>query len=320
MKNIKSYLFILLALVAVTACNTGGFKKTKSGLMFKILSDGKNEVAKKGQFLKISFEQKIRDSVLYNSKDAMPAYAPVDSAIPNYTASEIFPLLRKGDSAVIVQLADSLQRRSGQPLPPFIKKKDKITLSFRVLEIFPNEQALQADRDKEVAVKSNSETKAVEDYIATNKINATKTQKGTFVEVKNEGTGMAVDSGKEISVLYTGKLFPSGKVFESNMTGKDSKPYVFVIGEHSPMGGVIQGWDDGLRLLKKGGKGTLYIPAFLAYGAQPGPGHTQFENLIFDVEILDVKDAPKKDPSLGKNMPNLQLPQVTGKPAPSPKH
>ncbi len=37
------------------------------------------------------------------------------------------------------------------------------------------------------------------------------------------------------------------------------KPIKFVIGRHC----IIPGWDDGLRLLKKGGTATLYIPAFL---------------------------------------------------------
>jgi FKBP-type peptidyl-prolyl cis-trans isomerase len=112
-----------------------------------------------------------------------------------------------------------------------------------------------------------------------------------------------VDSGKQVSVKYTGKLMPSGKVFESNMTGP-ADPYKLVIGT----GSVIPGWDDGLKVFKKGGKGTLYIPAYLAYDAQPGPGRKPFENLIFDVEIADVTDAPP--PAANPGMPGLQgMPQ-----------
>jgi hypothetical protein len=36
----------------------------------------------------------------------------------------------------------------------------------------------------------------------------------------------------------------------------------------------------------------LYIPAFLAYDQQPGPGKTPNENLIFDVKIVDVTEGP----------------------------
>ena len=84
------------------------------------------------------------------------------------------------------------------------------------------------------------------------------------------------------------KLFPSGKVFETN-DKEDGKPIKFVIGRTA----IIQGWDEGLRLLKKGGTATLYIPAFLAYDQQPsGPGRKPNENLIFDVKVTDVTDAP----------------------------
>ncbi len=66
------------------------------------------------------------------------------------------------------------------------------------------------------------------------------------------------------------------------------QPIKFVIGKNT----IIPGWDDGVRLLKKGATATFYIPAFLAYDQQPGPGRTPNENLIFDVKIVDVTDAP----------------------------
>jgi len=102
------------------------------------------------------------------------------------------------------------------------------------------------------------------------------------------GDGPSVDSGKQVSVLYTGKALPSGKVFESNVNTPGAKPIQFVVGKRS----IIEGWDDGLRLFKKGGKGTLYIPAFLAYDAQQGPEGKPYANLMFDVEVVDVTDPP----------------------------
>ncbi|HMH35143.1 MAG TPA: FKBP-type peptidyl-prolyl cis-trans isomerase [Puia sp.] len=291
MKKITSYVFIISGLLAAMGCdNNQGLKKTKSGLLYKIISDGKGEPAKRGQFLKLNFVQKIRDSIVYNSAEAMPAYVPVDTATPNYSVSEIFGLLRKGDSAIAIQIGDSIERKTGRPLPPYIKKKDKISLSFRVIDIIPTQDLVIADREKESLKEKQRESKAVEDFITSKKINAQKTAVGTYVEVKTPGDGPAVDSGKMVSVLYTGKSFPSGKVFETNMSGPRTEPIKFIIGQK---GGMIQGWDDGLRLFKKGGKGTLYIPAFLAYDAQPGPSNKPYENLIFDVEITDVTDAPK---------------------------
>jgi len=99
---------------------------------------------------------------------------------------------------------------------------------------------------------------------------------------------MRADSGKIVSVRYKGKFMPSEKVFETNMDDPNKPPLQFPLG----FGQVIRGWEEGFKLFNAGGKGTMYIPYQLAYGDQAGPGGIPYQNLIFDVEILDVKDAP----------------------------
>ena len=313
MRQISSFLLVCTTLIAAVSCTNHEFKKTKSGLLYKIVSNGQGSPAKKGDFLKVVVVEKLRDSLLYSSVGSMPVYIPVDSPRPVYSPTEIFSLLRKGDSAIVVELADTLQRKSGGQLPPFIKKKDKITIAFKVLDVFTSQDALTADREQEMSKEKDREVKDVEAYLADNKINAEKTAKGTYVVVNTPGTGTQVDSGKQVTVRYTGKLFPSGKVFESNMDGK-GQPFKFVVGA----GQIIQGWDDGLRKFKVGGKGTLYIPAFMAYGQQPGPGHKPYENLIFDVEIDSVNDAPKT-PAPAPGMP-LQRGGMPQRIMPQPPH
>lgn len=308
MKTISSYFLVSLALLGAVSCTNSAFKKTKSGLLYKIYSDGKGETAKKGQFLKANVVQKIRDSILYSSEGNMPIYLPVDSPRPVYSPVEVFSLLRKGDSCVVVESADTLARRMGQ-LPPWIRKKDKLTYAFKIVDVFASEDLLTADRNQEMAKQKDREIKQVESYLAKNNIQAQKTEKGTYYVIQNEGSGTPVDSGKQISVRYTGKLIPSGKQFETNMTDTVNGPFKFVVGT----GSIIPGWDDGLRKFKKGGKGTLYIPAYLAYDQQFGPGKTPFENLIFDVEIVDVTDAPP--PAANPQMPAMPMPQ--GQPQPN---
>ena len=309
MKKINLLLLAFSAILLTVACDNNSLRKTKSGLMYKIISDQKNPVVKKGQFLKISYTQKLRDSVLYASTPTTPAYVRIDTAgSDSYSPVEVFPLLRKGDSAIIVQLGDSIQRRSGQTLPPFIKKKDKLYLTLRVLDVFDTEDQVTADRT--VAMKSvhEQESKDLEDYLAKNNIMTQKTAKGTYVHIDSVGTGMAIDSGKQVFVRYTGKSFPSLRVFETNMTGPGKDPIKFIVGKKQ----IIAGWDDGLRLFKKGGKGTLYIPAFLAYDQTPGPSRKPNENLIFDIEVVDVKDAPKEEdkpmmPNMPRGMPRMPV-------------
>lgn len=302
-----------LSILALGACKNSGFKKTKSGLLYKIIENGKGPLVKRGDVIKIQFVHKLKDSVLASSYEQMPFYAKVDSVGPVYDPQEIFTMLHKGDSAVVIRLADSLAKKTGQ-LPEFIKPKDKLILTLRVVEVFTVDSLAQRDQMAEMQKAQLRQTqkqeglrgpkvKEIEDYLAKNKIVTQKAPQGTFVEVKQQGNGAQVDSGKYCAIRYTGKSFPSMKVFESNMEG-GKEPFSVVVGTHA----VIPGWDEGLKYFKQGGKGTLYIPFFNAYGAQPGPGGQQFENLVFDIEVVSVSDsAPKQAPPMP--MPQQQQPQ-----------
>jgi FKBP-type peptidyl-prolyl cis-trans isomerase len=288
MKTISSYLWVSLVLLGAISCTNSDFKKTKSGLLYKIYSDGKGPTVKKGEFMKANVSEKVRDSVLFATYGGVSFYTRVDSTGPTYNPGEIFPLLRKGDSVVVVLLADTIQRKSGGQLPPFLKKKDKIIITFKVTDIFASQDLLMADRAQELQKEKDREVKDVENYLAKNNIQAQKSTLGAYYVVETPGDGPKVDSGKQVSVRYTGKLFPSGKVFQSNMTGPGNAPFKFVVGAHQ----IIPGWDDALRNFRQGGKGTLYIPAFLAYNDQKGPGGKPFEDLIFDIVVDTVRDAP----------------------------
>ncbi len=292
MKKASIFIFSAIA-IAMAACSpNAGFKKTKSGLKYKIISEGKGEPVKKGQFIKVHFIQKMGDSVLNSSFEGLPTYAPVDSVGPIYNPVEIFPLLRKGDSAVVVMETDSLYKQQAER-PPYVKKGDKLTLTFRVVDVLANEQALRDDQMKIFNAQKEKEVKDIGEYLAKNNIKAQKTEKGTYVVITQQGTGPVADSGKAVQVMYTGKTF-AGKIFDSNIDSSfgHTDPYTMVIGTRS----AIEGWDDGLRLFNKGAKGTLYVPSMLAYGGNPPPGapFKPFENLVFDVQVIDITAAPQR--------------------------
>jgi peptidylprolyl isomerase len=61
-----------------------------------------------------------------------------------------------------------------------------------------------------------------------------------------------------------------------------------------PLNRVIPGWTEGLQLMVVGEKRRLWIPEKLAYQGKPGaPAGT----LVFDVELLAIKEAPKPLPA-----------------------
>jgi peptidyl-prolyl cis-trans isomerase A (cyclophilin A) len=103
-----------------------------------------------------------------------------------------------------------------------------------------------------------------------------------YIEIQ-AGTGAQATAGKTVSVHYTGKL-QNGEVFDSSLTR--GVPIEFPLGA----GRVIKGWDEGIALMKVGGKAQLVIPPELGYGAR-GAGGSIPPNatLIFDVELVSVK-------------------------------
>jgi peptidylprolyl isomerase len=97
------------------------------------------------------------------------------------------------------------------------------------------------------------------------------------------GEGKEVKSGDTISINYKGTLL-DGTEFDSSY--KRNKPFETKIG----VGQVIKGWDQGIIGLKEGGKRKLTIPSNLAYGAKGQNGIPANSALIFEVELMGIKD------------------------------
>ncbi|WP_034460203.1 FKBP-type peptidyl-prolyl cis-trans isomerase [Buttiauxella noackiae] len=109
---------------------------------------------------------------------------------------------------------------------------------------------------------------------------------GLMYKIDKAGTGEAPTDSDTVVVNYKGTLI-DGKEFDNSYTR--GEPLSF------RLDGVIPGWTEGLKNLKKGGKIKLVIPPELAYGKTGVPGIPANSTLVFDVELLDIKPAPKAD-------------------------
>ena len=122
-------------------------------------------------------------------------------------------------------------------------------------------------------------------YLQDNKITVKPTASGLYYIEKAKGTGAQAAAGKKVKVHYTGTLL-NGKKFDSSRD--KNEPYEFTLGKQQ----VIQGWDEGIAMMKKGGKATFIVPSSLGYGERGmGEDIPPYSTLVFDVELVDVQDA-----------------------------
>ena len=98
--------------------------------------------------------------------------------------------------------------------------------------------------------------------------------------------GPSPKMGDDVLVHYDG-TFPDGKTFDSSY--KRGEPAQFQLGQ------VIEGWNEGLQLMRPGDTFMLYIPGDLAYGEYGSPPRIPpNQALVFKVELLAFRDAEGK--------------------------
>lgn len=98
-----------------------------------------------------------------------------------------------------------------------------------------------------------SEQAAIEAYLSSNSITATKHASGLYYEILKPGADDSVHLCSQVQVAYLGKL-TNGSTFDYSTNA------MFTLGS------LIEGWKKGLPLIKKGGKINLFIPPALGYG------------------------------------------------------
>ena len=265
-----------------------GYNTTPGGLQYKIIKDepGTN-MPKLGDNVEMHINTHIGDSSLFNSRK-LNNNQPVPFQImpPSFKGDlvEGFMLMTPGDSAIFRVSVDSL-KKTGAQLLPWMKDGDMIEYEV-VLVSVKSQEELKKEQEEASSKQVATDEKLLQDYFKQNKITPKKTASGLYYTISAPGTGNNPKPGDQITVNYTGKTL-NGQVFDSNLDPKFNhvQPFTFTVGQ----GQVIKGWDEGLMLFKKGGKGTLYIPSGLAYGAQsPTPAIPAHSVLVFDVELTDI--------------------------------
>ncbi|KAF9205890.1 FK506 binding protein proline rotamase rapamycin-binding protein [Haplosporangium sp. Z 27] len=110
---------------------------------------------------------------------------------------------------------------------------------------------------------------------------------GVTVERISPGDGKTFPKAEDIVVMHYVGTLENGTKFDSSRDR--NKPFETQIGVNK----VIRGWDEGVPQLSLGEKAILRISYDYAYGTDGYPPIIPAKsNLIFEVELLQIKPAP----------------------------
>ena len=144
-----------------------------------------------------------------------------------------------------------------------------------------------AQVEKEQLEKSTAANKAFMDQYATQE-GVTVTESGLMYRILKEGTGANPTAADTVRVHYRGTLV-DGTEFDSSYNS--GQPIDF------PLGRVIQGWVEGIQLVKEGGQIELVLAPELGYGQQATAAIPPNSALVFQVELLKINPEPEPVPA-----------------------
>lgn len=278
--------FILIIAIAIS-CNTDGFITDNSGMKYKFFVNNKtNKTPIKNDILVVFMKYTTEnDSVLFDTKElnGQPFRMKYNGLSNNGgTIDDAFALMHEGDSAQFIVDAEKFYRETKNiEVPSFIKKDSKLIFNIKLVEIFSYEKYIEEKKASEVHT-AQKEQEILKMYLQSANIITNATNSGLYYIETKEGQGTKPKSGQKVVINYTGS-FINGEIFDSTL--KRGETFEFEFGNNE----VIQGLEEGISMMKKGGKATLIIPSQIAYGDKKYKMIPAFSTLIFEVELINIK-------------------------------
>ena len=205
-------------------------------------------------------------------------------------------LTSNSQAQALVNANDSLSYALGQDLGSYIKRMDlplnKAKLLEAIGDVLENKEPVFKDEDRESIIRTGLQKiqdeknaglkKAAQDFLDKNKTKpgVKVTAEGVQYEVLKEGTGLKATLNDTVTVHYIGKVY-TGETFDNSY--ERGEPLDL------DLNSVIEGWKIGVLLMNKGSKYRFYIPYTLGYGERGSGPIPPYSNLIFDVELLEIK-------------------------------
>ena len=283
------YIFLLLfVFVVIYSCkdNYGDFNVAESGLQYRFVESHENaQLPKIGNVLELEYSYEKEDgTVLFSSREGGRKYMKTLEK-PAHTGGSIedgLAMMHEGDSAIFKIGAENFLLFSEKygHLPNGVDALNPIIIKVRLVDIM-DEKDMELYLSSRYHTGEEKEMEILDNYLKNANITVEPTESGLYFIERNAGSGDYIKEGNEVAVNYTLTL-ADGSLVETTL---GQEPMTFVVGREK----FIAGWEEAIRMMKKGMTATVIIPSKIGYGSETKGDILPYSTLIFDIEILDVK-------------------------------
>jgi len=172
-------------------------------------------------------------------------------------------------------------------------KKKNNTIEKIAIVIFPFMILMSACVGNDLKELEERENEILEKYLSDNNISENdKTDGGIYFIEQEAGTGLSPEMNDFVVINYVGRYLEDGSIHETSYASLedewiDSEKYTYYV--FAPVrfkyGYSIEGLNEGLALMKEGGKAKMVLPANKAF--------FDYKPMVYEIELIKViKDPP----------------------------
>lgn len=128
---------------------------------------------------------------------------------------------------------------------------------------------------------SQEDRKAIADFARRNQLNLEETGSGLHYQIYKEGEGTFPETGDLLTVNYSVKLLDGTLIYTSDSLGAAS----FLLDKED----LESGLHEGMKLLKKGGKGIFVLPYHQAHGLTGDNNKIKpLTVVVYNIELIEI--------------------------------
>lgn len=245
---------------------------TESGLYYIEKTEGEGPSPIYGNYVKLNYSLSLIDEgLVYTTKENLALDAGIHDTSFFYGPTKLqigllieglnegISMMKEGGKARMIIPSDlGYGSASVGPIPSY----STLIYDVELLNVISNPEVF--------------EEMEIQAYLDSNDLDIEPLESGLYYIEETKGMGKSPDIGEYLQVDFTG-TFLDGRVFDS---GEFTYRYGYT--------NLIEGWDEGIALMREGGVATLIVPSYLAYGASGMNQVPPYTPLIFKIELIKI--------------------------------